>query len=97
MSLFKVVFWHCDATSGRCKQWFPTIDSLAPRLGVPVGYYDVDKNEFPDDFDMDRVPTLFFVDDDGNHIKYEKDVGFASDEEDILDFVAELKTDHSEL
>lgn len=86
-----------ESTCSGCKQWFPTIDSLAPRLGVPVGYYDVDKNEFPDDFDMDRVPTLFFVDDDGNHIKYEKDVGFASDEDDILDFVAELKTDHSEL
>ena len=44
-----------------------------------------------------RKVRALFVDDDGNHIKYEKDVGFASDEEDILDFVAELKTDHSEL
>jgi hypothetical protein len=86
-----------ESTCSGCKQWFPTIDSLAPRLGVPVGYYDVDRNEFPEGFDFDRVPTVFFVDDVGNNIKYDKDVGFASDEEDIIEFVAELKTDKSEL
>merc|ERR1712146_182787 len=86
-----------ESTCSGCKQWFPTLDSIAPSLGVPVGYYDVDRNEFPEGFDFDRVPTLFFVDDEGNNIKYDKDVGFASDDEDIHAFVAELVTEKSEL